>query len=276
VGAQLTADPGSWSDPEATLTFVWQRCDDGICRTIDGATGETYDVTADDLGSTLLVEVTASNGGGVGQADSAPTEPVVPAAPSVVTGPTISGDAIVGSTLTVDRGTWSDSDATFSYSWLRCHGEGQGSCASIDGAGGTTYVLTGDDVGFRIEVRVTASNAGGSGSADSNLVGPVVLPAPPAVVTLPSLSGDAIVGSTLTGDPGTWSDSGATFSYAWLRCHGEGVGSCMTIDGADGTTYTLTSDDLGFLMRFEVTATNAGGSATAQSTPTAPVGPAAQ
>jgi hypothetical protein len=276
VGAQLTADPGSWSDRDATLTVVWQRCNDGVCRTIDGATGSTYAVTADDLGSTLVVEVTASNSGGVGKADSAPTELVVPATPVVVTGPTISGDAIVGSTLTADRGTWSDQNATFSYAWLRCQGEGQGSCSAIDGADGTTYVLTGDDVGFRVEVTVTASNAGGSSSADSNLVGPVVAQDPPSVVTLPSLSGDAIVGSTLTADRGTWSDQNATFSYAWLRCHGEGQGSCSTIDGADGTTYVLTGDDLGFLMRFEVTAADAGGTATAQSMPTAPVGPAAQ
>ncbi|HEY8107453.1 MAG TPA: hypothetical protein VIC70_02015, partial [Gaiellaceae bacterium] len=182
---------------------------------------------------------------------------------------------IVGSTLTADPGTWSDLASTFSYAWLRCDADGD-ACTTIGGADGATYVLTGDDVGFRIEVTVTAANAGGTGSADSNLVGPVVQQAPPAVVALPSLSGDAIVGSTLTADPGTWSDLAATFSYAWLRCHGKGSGSCTTIDGADGTTYTLTSDDLGFLMRFEVTAANASGTTTAQSTPTAPVGPAAQ
>ena len=59
----------------------------------------------------------------------------------------------------------------------------------------------------------------GTGSADSNLVGPVV-PQAPSVVTSPSLSGEAIVGSTLTVDPGSWSDPNATFSHAWLRCHG--------------------------------------------------------
>ena len=119
VGQQLTADPGRWSDPDATFAFVWQRCDGlGICRTIDGATGAKHDVTADDLGNSLLVEVTASNRGGATKADSLPTDPVVPAAPSVVTGPTISGDAVVGSTLTVDPGGWSDPAATFSYAWL--------------------------------------------------------------------------------------------------------------------------------------------------------------
>ncbi|HUO69307.1 MAG TPA: hypothetical protein VMU39_00910 [Solirubrobacteraceae bacterium] len=123
VGAQLTADPGSWSDPDATFSYAWLRCDEiGLCSTIDGATGATYVVTADDLGSTLLVEVTASNSGGATTADSLPTDVVVPQPPSVVTSPSLSGEAIVGSTLTVDPGSRSDPNATFSHAWLRCHG----------------------------------------------------------------------------------------------------------------------------------------------------------
>src|SRR3954447_19736742 len=372
VGAKLTADPGSWSDPDATFTFAWQRCEEsGVCETIDGATRESYDVTSDDLGSSLLVEVTASNSGGVGEADSVPTDVVVPAVPSVVTLPSVSGDVIVGSILTADPGTWSDPAATFTYAWLRCHGNGSGSCttiegadgttytlvtddlhflltvevtaanaagtatalsmptapvesaadtsvvtlpsvsgdaivgsiltadpgtwsdpaatftyawlrcgaggacATIDGASGTTYTPTADDLGSSIGVEVTATGVGGSGTADSSLVGPVFAQAPPSVVTLPSVSGDVIVGSILTADPGTWSDPAATFTYAWLRCHGNGSGSCTTIEGADGTTYTLVTDDLHFLLTVEVTAANAAGTATALSMPTAPVESAA-
>jgi hypothetical protein len=273
VGAKLKANPGSWSDPDATFAFAWQRCDEsGVCEPIDGATGESYDVTSDDVGSSLLVEVTASNSGGVGEADSVPTDVVVPAAPSVVTLPSVSGDVIVGSTLTADPGTWSDPAATFSYGWLRCHGNGSGSCTTIEGADGKKYVLRGDDVGFRIGVTVTATNAGGSGSSDSSLVGPVVPPAP-SVVLLPSVSGDVIVGSTLTADPGTWSDPAATFAYAWLRC--DAAGACATIDGATGKTYTPIADDLGSLIGVGVTATGIGGSGTADSSLVGPVvGPA--
>jgi hypothetical protein len=268
VGAQLTADPGSWSDPDAIFTFVWQRCDDaGLCRTIKGAVGATYLVSADDLGSSLLVAVTASNGGGSNEEDSAPTDVVVPAAPAAVIGPSISGDATVGSTLTADPGTWSDPAATFTYSWLRCHG-GNG-CSAIAGADGTTYVLTDADVGFRIEVAVTATNAGGIGTADSNLVGPVVPHGPPVVVTTPSVSGDATVGSILTADPGTWSDPAATFTYTWLRC--DGSGACTAIDGAVAATYALTGNDLGSSVGVEVTASGAAGSGTADSNFVGPV-----
>jgi hypothetical protein len=86
------------------------------------------------------------------------------------------------------------------------------------------------------------------------------------------VSGDVTVGSTLTADPGTWSDPAATLGYAWLRC--DGSGTCTAIDGADGSTYVLTGDDSGVSIEVEVTATNAGGTATADSTPTEPVGQA--
>lgn len=369
VGAELAADPGSWSDPEATFKFVWQRCDDtGVCTAIADATGATYAPSADDLGSSLRVEVTAANGGGASSSYSAPTNLVVPAAPVVITAPRIDGDATVGSTLTADPGTWSDPAATFTYAWLRC--DGSGVCTTIAGANSATYTLRGNDVGFGIEVAVNAANAGGAGSAvsaptapvshplpgppvstgppsvtgdaavgsmltadpgtwsdpaatfiyawqrcdisgactaiggatgsaytpttddlgywvrvevtatgvsgtgtaDSNVVGPVVLTAPPAVVSAPSLSGETTVGSTLAADPGIWSDPAATFTYAWLRCNGNGP--CTTVDGADDITYTLVTADLGHWIRVDVTAANAGGTAIAQSTPTGPVTPA--
>ena len=277
VGAQLTAHPGRWSDPDATFRFVWQRCHDAeSCTTIDGAGDATYTLSADDRGSFLLVQVTASNGGGANEADSAPTDVVVPPVPAVYTKPSISGDATVGSTLTADPGSWSDPAATFAYTWLRCQGNGSGGCSAIDAADGTQYVLTGDDVGFRIELEVTATNAGGTGTAESNLVGPVLPLPPPVVVTAPSISGDATVGSTLTADPGTWSDPAAKFAYVWLRCQGNGSGSCSTIDGADGTTYVLTDEDVGFRIEVAVTATNGGGTVAAYSNlvgPVVPLGP---
>ncbi len=264
VGSTLTADPGTWSDPAATLSYAWLRCDgSGGCSTIVGAVGSTYLLAGADVGFSIEVAVSASNGGGSNEADSAPTDVVVPAAPTVLTGPSVSGDVTVGSTLTADPGTWSDPAATLSYAWLRC--DGSGGCSTIVGAVGSTYLLAGADVGFSIEAAVSATNAGGTGSADSSPVGPVVLPAPPAVLTAPSVSGDVTVGSTLTADPGTWSDPAATFSYAWLRCHRRG--HCSTIDGADGSTYLLGRHDVGFKIVVAVTATNSGGTASADSSP---------
>ena len=108
---QLTSDPGLWSDPTANFKFAWQRCNDGgICGPIPGANKPAYTPSADDLGNSLRVAVTATNGSGANTAFSAPTAVVLPAAPTIITGPRIDGDTIVGSTLTADPGRWSDPD----------------------------------------------------------------------------------------------------------------------------------------------------------------------
>jgi hypothetical protein len=61
-----------------------------------------------------------------------------------------------------------------------------------------------------------------------------------------------------------------TFTYRWLRCDGNGA-NCVPISGATGSSYTLTAADVDFRIRSEVTATNGGGSTSAQSTPTSVV-----
>lgn len=59
VGETVSCQPGSW---EGDPTFAYQWLRDGA--EIAGATGNTYEVTADDLGSVIQCRVTASNGGG--------------------------------------------------------------------------------------------------------------------------------------------------------------------------------------------------------------------
>jgi len=273
VGATLTANPGSWTDPAATFAYAWQRCDaSGTCAPIDGATGSTYTPTSADLGQTLRVEVTATGTNGASAtADSATVGPVTVPAPTATSAPSIAGTPTVGATLTANAGSWSDPSATIAYQWQRCDAAG-GSCTAIAGATGSSYTPTSDDAGSQLRVEVTAVNAAGTGVADSAAVGPVAQPAPPAAPSstgAPSISGDATVGSTLTASAGSWSDPSATIAYQWQRC--DANGTCTAIDGATGSTYTLTSNDSGSLIRVEVAATNAGGSAVADSATVGPV-----
>jgi uncharacterized repeat protein (TIGR01451 family) len=133
-------------------------------------------------GATITVQLTAANAGTVvdtgtvaaGSLDphsannSASVSTVTGAPPSPSQIPAIHGDTppVKGDTLTATPGTWVGSGLTFSYEWVRCApNDSDGSeCSPIDGATGSTYLVSAADVGHSIAVAVTASNAFGSDS----------------------------------------------------------------------------------------------------------------
>jgi glucose/arabinose dehydrogenase len=95
--------------------------------------------------------------------------------------------------------------------------------------------------------------------------------APPVNTSAPTISGAARVSATLTANEGAWSGTTPmTFAYQWLRCSKSG-GNCTSIAGATGKTYVLTGTDVGSKIRVRVAATNATGSGSATSEPTAVV-----
>ncbi|HZU19845.1 MAG TPA: hypothetical protein VE982_01375 [Gaiellaceae bacterium] len=94
--------------------------------------------------------------------------------------------------------------------------------------------------------------------------------APPKNTQRPTLSGRPVVGATLTASNGTWTGSGLTFVYRFLRCDKSG-GGCYSGSTTSQNTYKLTSADAGNTVRVRVTATNSAGSASATSAPTAVV-----
>ena len=68
VGATLTADPSSITDADgltgASYTYRWIRVDGGTETPISGATSDTYDPVAADVGRQVKVEATFTDGGG--------------------------------------------------------------------------------------------------------------------------------------------------------------------------------------------------------------------
>ena len=89
--------------------------------------------------------------------------------------------------------------------------------------------------------------------------------------TLPTIKGDAVVGSELTANPGTWNGSSPfTFQYQWLICGSKGE-ACSNIGGATKKNFTVRSGDEGNTIRVKVIASNRDGSANAQSDATAAV-----
>ncbi|HEU4975493.1 MAG TPA: hypothetical protein VFT50_10430 [Baekduia sp.] len=199
----------------------------------------------------------------------ATSEPPTP--PSSTAAPTVSGTAADDQLLTAADGTWSGSQPlSFARQWQRCNTSG-GACADISQATGSTYRLTGADVGSTIRVKVTATNSQGSASATSAPTATVVA-AKPQSTAKPSISGMPRDGSTLTADKGTWTGSAPiSYQYQWRRCDRSG-GACTDISGASATTYVPGTDDVGSTLRVAVTATNAVGSATATSDATPTIG----
>jgi hypothetical protein len=83
----------------------------------------------------------------------------------------------------------------------------------------------------------------------------------------PQITGSAVQGSTLTAQPGTWSNGPVSFAYQWERCDASGLG-CSRIAGATAPVYTLGRADDYVRVRVLVTATGPGGTSEAASGPT--------
>jgi len=195
-----------------------------------------------------------------------------PAAPPTNTAePTISGRAEQGRTLSAAPGSWSGGSISFAYQWVRCGADGGrpdgGDCMIVSGATSRDHRLGTSDVGFRMRVRVTATNSDGSRTAASNPTGTVV--GPPVNTAPPFPRGAMVVGQVVTAEPGTWTGrSPISFSYRWLRCNSAG-GECVSISGAGSRSYRVSSSDVGHKLRFNVTARNSLGSTTVISTESA-------
>jgi Subtilase family/PASTA domain/Divergent InlB B-repeat domain/Fibronectin type III domain/WD40-like Beta Propeller Repeat len=128
------------------------------------------------------------------------------------------------------------------------------------GSGGDLWTMTANgENAFKI-----LDDPNGTPDGPSWKAGALQTPANSAAPSLGGLSGGAVVGETLEVGSGKWSPSaGESLTYAWSRCNAAGS-SCVPVAGAD-STYLVGAADLGSRLRATVTATNAAGSATADS-----------
>ena len=107
-----------------------------------------------------------------------PPPPPAPVAPANMAAPTLSGDVAINGTLTTTTGSWSGTTPlAHAYAWERCNALGAG-CVVVPVAVDASYSVTFMDVGWRLRVRVTATNAAGAASAYSALTDVVADPAP--------------------------------------------------------------------------------------------------
>jgi hypothetical protein len=279
VGSQLTANPGSWNGASPfTFAYQWFQCNGG-CVPIAGATGAQYTPVAGDATHQLLVQVSATGSDGAisTAVNSAQTQNIAAAggllaAPTNVAAPAISGTTLQGSTLTAYTGQWTGTPPpTFTYLWSRCNPSGM-ACNPVAGATASTYVLGAADVASTMRVQVTATNSQGTVNVDSAATSIITVPLGPANTALPTITGTASVGQTLTATNGTWSGATPiTYTYQWQQCNAQGA-SCQPISGATNQTYVVQASNAGSTLNVVVKATNADGNASATSAVTAVVG----
>jgi RHS repeat-associated protein len=170
AGSALTASSGSWSATGTlSYTYQWQRCNASgeACTSIEGATARSYLLAAGDVGSTLRVVVTASNGSEELSETSTSSSVVQANSLANSSAPVISGSGRVGATLSADPGHWQGSQPiSYAYQWQICNTSGA-ECTNISGATSQSYTLREEDLSSTLRVVVTASNEEGSANAAS-------------------------------------------------------------------------------------------------------------
>ena len=249
----MTESHGSWTNSPPP-TPINGSVGPTNCSPIAGATGQTHVLGASDVGHSIEVQETATNGTGTGSpASSTASAGVVVDVPVSTSPPSISGNAAEDSTLTESHGSWTNSPSSYTYQWERC---GTTNCLPIAGATGQTHVLGASDVGYSIEVQETAANATGAGSPASSTASAAVVVDVPVSTSPPSISGNAAEDSTLTESHGSWTNSPSSYTYQWEDC---GTGGLSPIAGATGQTHVLGASDVGHWIEVQETAANATG-----------------
>ena len=133
--------------------------------------------------------------------------------------PTISGTAQAGGTLTASTSAIADTDGldnvSYNYQWLADD-------ASIAGATGSTYVLTNDEVGKTVKVRVTFTDDKDHGETLTSIATMAVAARPNNAATgTPTISGTPREEETLTASTSAIEDedglTNVSYSYQVAR-----------------------------------------------------------
>lgn len=222
------------------LTYQWQKQESGAgaWSNVSGATSASYTTGVLTVANDNTDKYRCVVSNPAGSVNSTEVTLTVIVAPANTVAPTLSGTAEEGQTLTCSTGTWTGTATiTYGYQWQR-------NASNISGATASTRTLASDDVGQSVRCVVTATNAAGSSSANSNAVTPASSGNTNTVA--PSISGSAVVGSTLTASAGTWS-GGYTgpFIYDWRA---DGVSQ----PSPSQTTYYVPTDHFGKVVTCRV------------------------
>ena len=266
VGETLTADTSEIQDSNGRINVIFEYQWMVTDTEIDDATESTYTPSASDVGKTISVRVNFRDDAGYKESvTSQATVAVVATVPSAPQSMTLTSGSQTqeldvswqapssngGSAVTGYKVQWKES----TDSWDT---EEDVSEATETG---TTHTISGLTGGVEYAVRVIASNDVGDGPASTEVKGTpaggvseqTVEPENSAPTGLPSISGTPQVDQTLTADTSDIDDedglTNVSYRYQW------GAGG-SDIDGATGSTYTLTYSEQGQTIQVQVSFTD--------------------
>ena len=203
VGGTLTAVPGTWVPADAALTYQWRAGS----RDIPGAVAATYVVGAETVGTGISVRVTATTAEATTTRTTDRTTDVLKGRFTSAPKPKLVGTTTTDQTVTADAGTWVPAPDTTTYAWKR-------NGTAIKGAVAPTYAITASDTGKRLSVRITARKQGyDTRSITSSSA--TIAKGRFSAVGASTITGEPVVGGTLTAVAGEWAPLPSGLGYQW-------------------------------------------------------------
>jgi Ca2+-binding RTX toxin-like protein len=236
------------TDGMGAVTYQWVR--DGV--DISGATNSTYTLVQADVGAVITVKGNYTDGlGKLESVSSAGTAAVANINDTPTGTVTITGTATEGQTLTASN-TLADEDGlgALSYQW-------KADGVNISGATSSTYALVQSEVGKAITVEISYTDGEGTAESKLSAATAAVTNVSNAATGVPTISGTEQEGEVLTANTGGIADADGlgAFSYQWYA----GVSGNTIIAGATSSTYTLTADEVGDVIKVVVSFTDGEG-----------------
>lgn len=240
-GQTLSAVTGSIADIDGLGAFQYQWLRDGAH--IAGANSASYRLVDADVDARISVRVSWTDGySTVESLTSLTTSKVVNTNDAPVGEPVILGIATEDEILTADVSGIADNDGlgTFRYQW---HRDG----VNIAGATSSTFRPTDADVDSRISVEVSYTDGHGLDEVLTSIETNRIVAVNDAPTGLPTISGSAVEGQTLTARTSAVSDADGVGSiqYQWLR-------NGSAISGANSASYTTDDADVGTQLSVEI------------------------
>jgi PKD repeat protein len=153
-GQTLTEAHGAWSEDPTTYAYQWSRCDEAgeACAQIPAAKGEKYALVAGDVGHTIEVTETATNGLGAGAPATSMATNVVSVPEPLQARPGDDQTAVVGTPVQLDGADSRPLHGITSYSWS--FGDGT---SAVGATVSHTYAAAGE-----YQAKLTVTGPGGT------------------------------------------------------------------------------------------------------------------